>query len=110
MLNPQKTILSRLKFDYSIAPSLREKYAEMLVSRAVRFYLENELDSSVVEEDLIPFCKTCGDELDTSDTPINHFTPEEADHKPHIEYCNLDHSIEHEEKYQKMIIGYNKSK
>lgn len=104
MLKPQKAIESRLKFDYNVSPKLRAKYAEMLVNRAVRFYIENTLDSDVVDEDLIPFCKTCGDEL-TMDSE-EHFS--DTDHKPVVEYCNLDHSIEHETKYQADLITLNK--
>lgn len=107
MLKPQKAIESRLKFDYNVPPSLRAKYAEMLVSRAVRFYLEGHLDSGVVEEDLYPFCKKCGEELDDT---LAHDEEDEYGHKAEVEYCNLDHSIEHEEKYQKDLIGYNTPK
>lgn len=106
MLNPKEVIALKLS-DYSVPKELRLKYAEMLVSRAVRFYIENHLDSSVVEEDLIPFCKTCGDEISSD---FRHVQEEETDHKAKVEYCNLDYSIEHEEKYQKDIIGYNEPK
>lgn len=106
-MNPQKTMETALEIDYNLKPALRTKYAEMLVNRAVRFYIENTLDSSVVDEDLIPFCSVCGDEL-TMDTE-EHFNPEEAGHKEKVEYCNLDHSIEHETKYQQDLSALNKN-
>lgn len=110
MLKPKATILSRLKFDYSIPAKVRDEYAELLMSRAVRFYLENSLDSSVVEEDLIPFCKTCGEELDLYNLKHIAEEDEKRDHKAVVEYSNLEHSIKHEKEYQKKIIGYNKAK
>ena len=42
-----------LQIDHAGIPSsTRKRYAELLVARAVRFYIENELDGGVVEEDL----------------------------------------------------------
>lgn len=103
-MNPLKTMETALEIDYNLSPEIRAKYAEMLVNRAVRFYIENTLDSDVVDEDLIPFCKTCGDEL-TIDSE-EHFS--DTDHKPVVEYCNLDHSIEHETKYQADLLALSK--
>jgi hypothetical protein len=42
-----------LQIDHPGIPSkLRKRYAEMLTARAVRFYIEGNLDSVVVSEDL----------------------------------------------------------
>jgi len=42
-----------LELNYPEIPQgLRERYANLLVNRAVRFFIENNLDRSVVDEDL----------------------------------------------------------
>ena len=38
--------------NYSIPNVIAKRYAPLLIVRAIRFYLENELDNSIVSEDL----------------------------------------------------------
>lgn len=82
-MDPFDLMDTALKTDYpNIPPLVRKMYTPMLVSRAVRFYIENTLDSTVVEEDLL-----------------------EEDRK----YPNLSYSQEHERNYYKSVKNtYNK--
>ena len=91
-----------LQKDYNIKSSLRKKYSDMLVSRAVRFYIETNLDKSVVEEDLYNY-----EDFDCS------CTQEDADRNKHQLRCdaisdpypNLSYSIEHEKEWQNNFKG-----
>jgi hypothetical protein len=102
-LNPQATIEKYLKDNYEISSALREKYSDMLMSRAVRFYLENEIGNDVVDEDMQPFCKVCGDDLPYNTEKGYMCEGGEKPHKAVVRYDNLDHSIKHEQEYQKSI-------
>jgi len=98
MLAPQKLMDISLQNHFIKPVSLRKKYAEILVARAVRFYIENELDSMVINEDLYN-----GEDFDCS------CSQEEADnniHNPNCEfiknpYPNLTFAEKHERNWQK---------
>ena len=94
MLAPQRTMEIALQIDYSgISSSRRKRYAEMLVARAVRFYIDNELDSSVVSEDLYQECKFC--EYEYPDHK------EEGCKMPLFIFPNLIYNEKEEAKYQR---------
>jgi hypothetical protein len=53
MHDPFEVMDTALKTNYSgISPLLRKRYARLLVLRAIRFYIENQLDTPTVNEDL----------------------------------------------------------
>jgi len=59
--NPYRTMFYALQINYpSIPEGIRQRYAELLVNRAVRFYIDRELDKLVVDEDLADGKKDCG--------------------------------------------------
>lgn len=62
-LYPETVMFSELYLKYShISTHIRKIYAHLLVSRAVRFYINNYLDADVVKEDLTKFCIECDEE------------------------------------------------
>jgi len=73
-----------------IPKKIRARYVALLVSRAVRFYIENELDSSVVDEDLADGKSDSG--FYESGEPLKK-----------TDLCNLIYSEKHEAKYQKSL-------
>jgi hypothetical protein len=66
MLAPQRVMEIALQKNYpGIPSSIRKRYSELLVARAVKFYIESDLDVGVVEEDLYhgeDFDCTCSQE------------------------------------------------
>lgn len=52
MLAPQRVMEIALQKGYKIPRSIRKRYTELLVARAVRFYIEGNLDAAVIDEDL----------------------------------------------------------
>lgn len=51
MIDQIKVIKKALK-DYSVPKKLLDRYSNLLLARAVRFYIEGNLDEAVVQEDL----------------------------------------------------------
>lgn len=99
MLSPQRVMETALQLDYSISRKTRKRYAEMLVARAVRFYIQNNLDQLVVSEDLYR-----GDDFDCG------CSQESADTGRHESLCeyskkdwypNLKDGEDHERRFQK---------
>lgn len=83
------------KEGYVIPRSIRKRYSELLVARAVRFYIESNLDSSTVDEDLYN-----GEDFDCG------CSQEEADKNKHRAACqysnkNLYPNLEYSEKHQR---------
>jgi hypothetical protein len=104
MLSPQRVMEIALKNYHNIKNSVRKRYAEMLVARAVRFYIENELDDYVVEDDLYMFCKNCENEVEI----INGKPNCECIYSPScgkiiIEYSNLEDSEKEESQWQREL-------
>ena len=82
-LNPFKTVETLLTINYPdyVPDNLRKQYSEILVSRAVRFYLENEMDSSIINEDF----------------------HDDAEENEKCNYPNLEYSRQEEIKYQREL-------
>lgn len=98
-MNPNITMQKALS-DYEIKKGLKERYAKMLVARAVRFYIENHLDGSVVAEDLYNYEDfDCDCDQDHADKGT-HFKDCIALKEP---YPNITNSEEHEIKFQKEL-------
>lgn len=91
-LNPTKTIdLYMIANGYQGIPKkVRTRYINMLLTRAARFYVENEFDSFIIDEDL------ADGESDTgfyeSGRPLKK-----------TDLCNLIISEKHETDYQKSL-------
>lgn len=87
--DPVKTMQTYLTDAYgeSIPKNVRERYAKLLVARAVRFYIEGTLDQPTVDEDMYE---------DEEEATMRVNTRAVA------EYPNLDHSEVHE---QQFIVG-----
>lgn len=74
----------------NIPAKVRARYVSMLVSRAVRFYIENTLDITVVDEDLADGASDIG--FYESGSPLKK-----------TDLCNLIYSEEHESKFQQSL-------
>ena len=110
MLSPHRVMEIALQKYYFIKSSVRKRYADMLVARAVRFYIENELDNYVVEDDLYMFCKNCGNEVDIVDGKPNCENTYPASCKETvIEYSNLEHSEKEESQWQRELKKFKKA-
>ncbi len=80
--------------DYCSNKALRKRWGIMIKERALRFYLDNELDSYVASEDLL--------DCDFEDCPCLRDKHEKDckfyGKKPN--YCNLSYSEKHERKFK----------
>ena len=99
MLAPQRTMETILQINYpsSISRNIRKRYCELLVARAVRFYIVNNLDRSVVNEDLYN-----GEDFDCS---CSQGDADKGKHQSTCEfikypYPHLSFSENEEKKYQ----------
>lgn len=109
MLSPQRVMEIALQKYHTIKSSVRKRYAEMLVARAVRFYIENELDDYVVEDDLYTFCKNCGNEADIINRKPNCACIDSPScGKTVIEYSNLENSEKGESQWQRELKNLKK--
>lgn len=48
----RKSLEAILKADYGVKGELLKRYADILTNRAIRFYMDSNLDAGVVEEDM----------------------------------------------------------
>jgi len=65
MQNPIEVMALVLQINHpDMKQPVRIRYAKVLVQRAVRFYIENTLDSGVVEEDMVPGNMTESEEIE----------------------------------------------
>lgn len=81
---------SILEINYPEIPvGLRERYATMLVNRAVRHYIEGTLDKIVVDEDLADGRRDAG-----------FFALEDGK----TDLCNLTYNEQEEQKYQDSLL------
>lgn len=101
MLAPQRVMEIALQTDYpGISSKLRKRYADLLVARAVRFYIDGQLDDLVVQEDLY-----CGEDFDCScsqeDADRNKHQAKCEYSNPLTKYVNLDYSEKGETQWQR---------
>ena len=100
MLAPQRVMEIALQNNWKIPSKIRKRYSEILVARAIRFYVENELDSGVVDEDLYNYQDF--DCICTQEEANRNVHNPKCEAKSHP-YPNLDYSAELESKYQKEL-------
>jgi hypothetical protein len=91
-LNAVKAMDLALKHNgfQGIPAQIRARYVSMLVSRAVRFYIESDLDANVIDEDLADGATDIG--FYESGGPLKK-----------TDLCNLIYSEEHESKFQQSL-------
>lgn len=80
----------RVREYQGIPKKIRARYVAILTARAVRFYIENELDAHTVDEDLADGATDTG--FYESGHPLRK-----------TDLCNLIHSEEHEKEYYKSL-------
>lgn len=95
MTNPHKTMETAIKIDYPTVHTerLTKRYAKLLVNRAVRFYIEEKLCSSVVDEDLAD-CQ--------SDTEYYSIPQDKTSDLNNLKYAEKQEQI-YQEKLLKML-------
>jgi hypothetical protein len=75
-----------------IPSTVRARYISMLVSRAVRLYIESELDSLIIDEDLADGASDTG--FYESGAPLRK-----------SDLCNLIYGEEYEAKFQQSLLN-----
>ena len=90
-----KKQLDQILSGYCSNKKLRKRWAKNLVQRAIRFYVEGQLDRNVADEDLLDCtfeesnCSCLGDKHDKG-----------CKYYGKVDYCNLKYSEKHERDYR----------